>query len=198
MLEANSNKIIIGGEFTTYDNSPVKKIIRLKVDSNMDADFNIGSGTTDIVPYNSNCYFCFNNVKVFKQQTDGKIIVGGRFLTFNGLSATNITRIFGSNGFQARSTSQLFESEPEIDVNPNSNKVTIYPNPSNGIFNVDLIQMENACSLVVYNLLGSIVLEKRLNPKETTEFDISHLSSGFYTARIIGENIDENFKLIKN
>jgi len=148
LIEPITNKIIIGGEFTTFGSTPVKKLIRLSENGDLDATFSIGAGTTDS-GLSSNPY-ALNYIKVLKQQPDGKIIVGGKFLTFNGLSATHITRIFGASGVQAKSSVLEFQSEPEINTNFETN-VVVYPNPSSDIFNIDLTQVEQAFDeIVVY------------------------------------------------
>jgi uncharacterized delta-60 repeat protein len=197
MLEPSTNKPIIGGEFTLFGTTAVKKLIRLSTTGALDTSFNIGTGTTDSVTYPS-CPFCSNYIKVLKQQPDGKIIVGGKFTTFNGLSATNITRIFGSAGVQAKGVSIEFQSEPEIDTNPNYYPITIYPNPSKGIYNIDLSQVKEPSTISIYNVLGELVYSKLLAPQSENQIDISELANGYYIARIKNESLDTNKKLIKN
>lgn len=197
ILEPTTNKPIIGGEFTLFGTTAVKKLIRLTTSGALDTSFNIGTGTTDSVTYSS-CPFCSNYVKALKQQPDGKIIVGGKFTTFNGLSATNITRIFGSAGVQAKGSAIEYQSEPEIDTNPNYNPITIYPNPSKGIYNIDLSQVKEPSTITIYNVLGELVYNQLLTPQTENQIDISNLANGYYIARIKNESLDTNQKLIKN
>ena len=72
MLESGTNKILIGGEFTSYNGTPIKKIIRLNTNGTHDTTFSIGSGTTDAVVIPT-CPYCRNNVWALKQQPDGKL-----------------------------------------------------------------------------------------------------------------------------
>ena len=60
-------KIIIGGEFTTYQNNFRPKIARLTSDGALDSTFNSGS-------------FDQSSVEYFAVQTDGKILVTGKFI----------------------------------------------------------------------------------------------------------------------
>lgn len=196
ILEPNTNKLIIGGEFTLFGSTAVKKIIRLTTTGALDTTFSIGAGTTDNIT--SSCTYCFNYVKALKQQSDGKIIVGGKFSTFNGLSATNITRIFGDAGVQAKSNVTEFQSEPEIDTNPNYSPVTIYPNPSKGIYTVNLTQVKEPTTISIYNVLGELVYNKVLIPETENLIDLTYLANGYYIARINNESRNMQHKLVKN
>lgn len=198
IMEPVTNKIIIGGEFTTFNGSAVKKMIRLNTNGTWDTTFSIGSGTTDL-PGSSSCPFCYNHIRALKLQPDGKVIVGGRFKTFNGLSAGFVTRISGDAGLQSRGTGVVYVSEPEIDTNPTFSNIKVYPNPSSDLFNIDLSQ-ESApySSINVYNLLGAKVFTAALTPKENNVIDLSHLSAGYYTAKLENGASTATFKLVKN
>ncbi len=69
----SDGKIIIGGNFTLYNGTSRKRIARLNTDGSLDATFNIGTGAN------------WEVATVFVQD-DGKIIVGGDFWSFNGIS----------------------------------------------------------------------------------------------------------------
>lgn len=195
ILEPTTNKPIIGGEFTLFGTTAVKKLIRLTTSGALDTTFNIGTGTTDSVVYSS-CPFCTNYVKTLKQQTDGKIIVGGKFTTFNGLSATNITRIFGSAGLQAKGSGIEFQSEPEIDITL-GNKITIYPNPSDGIYYFNLTEQDSDTQIIIFNLLGEQVFSSLLLGKQENKIDLSNLAKGCYLVKLSNSGNISTQKLIK-
>src|SRR5690554_4751300 len=75
-----NGKIIIGGWFTTYDGVTKNNIARLNSDGSLDNTFNSGTGTND-------------EVYSLAIQSDGKILVGGYFSTFNGSSRNGIARL---------------------------------------------------------------------------------------------------------
>ena len=77
-------KILVGGDFTQYNGFTENNIIRLNVDGSKDATFNTGVGFNDTV----------NTISV---QTDGKILVGGVFTEYSGLTESKIIRL-NSNG----------------------------------------------------------------------------------------------------
>ena len=73
-------KIVVGGQFTTYNGSPTNRICRLNTNGTLDGTFNVGTGFNNTV----------NSIKI---QSDGKIIVCGTFLTYNGVTVNRICRL---------------------------------------------------------------------------------------------------------
>ncbi|MDF3029305.1 MAG: hypothetical protein K0S23_3612 [Fluviicola sp.] len=73
-------KIVVGGNFTKYNGTIQKRIVRLLTNGETDTTFHIGNG--------------FNNtVSSINIQNDGKIVVAGGFSTYNGTSCMRITRL---------------------------------------------------------------------------------------------------------
>ncbi|RYF17605.1 MAG: calcium-binding protein, partial [Flavobacteriales bacterium] len=77
-------KIIIGGNFTSYNGLPAPRIIRLLPDGSRDSDFNAGLGASAIID-------------VILVQPDGKILVGGRFNSFDNKESQGLIRL-NANG----------------------------------------------------------------------------------------------------
>jgi uncharacterized delta-60 repeat protein len=75
-------KIIVGGNFTSFNGVTRNKIVRLNSDGGLDDTFNPGTGFSggDFV----------NSITL---QPDGKIIVGGDFTSFNGTTRNHIARL---------------------------------------------------------------------------------------------------------
>jgi uncharacterized delta-60 repeat protein len=82
----SDGKILIVGSFTTFNGATVNRIVRLNSDGTRDTTFttNTGTGASDYV-------------KSIVVQPDGKILVGGGFATFNGVTVNRIVRL-NSNG----------------------------------------------------------------------------------------------------
>lgn len=76
----NDKKIIIIGTFTLYNGVVQNRIARLNNDGSLDTSFNIGTGANSTI----------ESVAI---QSDGKIVVGGIFTTFNGVSRMRIARL---------------------------------------------------------------------------------------------------------
>jgi hypothetical protein len=77
-------KIILGGSFTNFNGVTVNRIARLSSDGILDTNFNTnkGLGLTSQV----------NSVAI---QSNGRIVIGGAFITFNGESKARIASIGG-------------------------------------------------------------------------------------------------------
>lgn len=77
----------------------------------------------------------------------------------------------------------------------NVTSITIYPNPSTGIFNI--VSQQNA-SVEIYDLLGKLVYNQSL-VSGTNSIDISNFNSGVYLLKATDANGNtETHKLIKN
>lgn len=87
-------KILVGGEFTTFNGVTQNCLIRLNPDGTKDNSFNIGNGFTDIIAtQNPNPA----HVSVITLQADGKILIGGNFRNFDFYNSRRIVRL-NSNG----------------------------------------------------------------------------------------------------
>lgn len=79
-LVQTDGKILIGGSFTTYNTSLIRGFNRLNNDGTLDAAFLVGTGVV-------------GNVNAIARQSDGKIIIGGTFISYNGTARSNIARL---------------------------------------------------------------------------------------------------------
>ena len=75
-------KILVGGQFTTFNGITRNRLVRLNSDGTHDAAFytNLGTGFD-------------NDIRVIAIQTDGKILVGGYFTTLNGNTRNRLVRL---------------------------------------------------------------------------------------------------------
>jgi uncharacterized delta-60 repeat protein len=83
-IHQDDGRILVGGQFTTYQGVSAARIVRLRSDGARDEDFTIGSG------FNSWVYS-------LSIQGDGKILAGGNFTTYDGLTANRFVRL-NTNG----------------------------------------------------------------------------------------------------
>jgi len=73
-------KILVGGEFTTYNGFSRNRIARLNANGSLDMTFDPGTGFDD-------------SVRAIALQADGKILVGGDFLFFRDVIRLTIARL---------------------------------------------------------------------------------------------------------
>ncbi|MAX82308.1 MAG: hypothetical protein CL843_19290 [Crocinitomicaceae bacterium] len=82
VVELQTNgKILVGGDFTDYNGTPVNNVVRLNTDGTIDNTFNVN---TDAPVY------------AFAFETSGKIVVGGDFTTLNNSTYNRIARVDSS------------------------------------------------------------------------------------------------------
>ncbi|MBI4945906.1 MAG: T9SS type A sorting domain-containing protein [Bacteroidetes bacterium] len=89
-------KIIIGGNnlFTTYNGTSRNRIARINTDGSLDATFDPGSGVNSGAALTG---FVFASAI----QSDGKIIIGGDFSSYNGTARTRIARLNADGSLDA-------------------------------------------------------------------------------------------------
>lgn len=83
ILNANNGEIVIGGDFTQYNGVARNRIARLNANGSLDTSFNPNAGAN-------------NTVRDLRIQSDGKIIIGGAFTTYDGTARNFIARLNSS------------------------------------------------------------------------------------------------------
>lgn len=73
-------KILVGGDFTSFNGLPHNRIVRLNPDGTIDPTFVAGNGAN-------------NNIYSITMQPDGKIIVAGAFTSFNSNAKSRVCRL---------------------------------------------------------------------------------------------------------
>jgi len=216
-LQSNG-KIVIGGDFTTYQGITENNIIRLNADGSKDTTFTTGTG------------FDYSVGTIVLNPSE-KILVGGAFTTYNGVTENRIIRLntdgnkdtaFATGtGFNDYVGSIVLHSDGKIFVGgnfttyqdsnesaslialhsetnlatenfTNANGVSLYPNPVKDILNIDLLDNTSISSVKIYDLQGKLLLEKASN-----DIDVSSLSAGLYLIKIATEKGEFTKKFIK-
>lgn len=73
----------------------------------------------------------------------------------------------------------------------------VYPNPSNGMLNVELEMINGASTKVtIINTLGQIILNENVSTQHSS-FNISNFPTGIYTLKAEGNGVTKTVKLIK-
>jgi uncharacterized delta-60 repeat protein/uncharacterized repeat protein (TIGR02543 family) len=76
----SDNRILVGGNFTTYDGAARNYIARLNANGTLDGTFTSGTGAN-------------NYVYAIAVQNDGRILIGGDFTYYNGTASGHIARL---------------------------------------------------------------------------------------------------------
>ncbi len=78
--QSDNNKIVLAGEFTTYNSESHSKIVRIHIDGSVDNTFQHGTGLND-------------RPNALIVQPDNRIIVAGNFSSYNGTPTYGILRL---------------------------------------------------------------------------------------------------------
>jgi uncharacterized delta-60 repeat protein len=87
-------KIVVTGSFSRFTGILVNRIVRLNSDGSLDTSFNTGSGFS----------FYGQSLAI---QSDGKILVGGLFSTFNGVAVNRLVRLNSDGTLDAEFTNNI-------------------------------------------------------------------------------------------
>ncbi|HEY0455205.1 MAG TPA: Calx-beta domain-containing protein, partial [Verrucomicrobiae bacterium] len=75
-------KLVIGGEFFSYNDTASRRLARLNGDGSLDFTFNPGTGVND-------------EIQDILIQPDNKYVLGGEFSAVNGINLDHIARVYG-------------------------------------------------------------------------------------------------------
>ncbi|MCP4580256.1 MAG: T9SS type A sorting domain-containing protein [candidate division Zixibacteria bacterium] len=106
-------------------------------------------------------------------------------------------------------TSALFFSEWTVDIDevneplvPNDISMSIYPNPSNTTFHIQIEHLATPSNLKIYNMLGRLVNKFALNADDYmiewngTDTDGAHVSTGMYFAVVESDGLQLARKMV--
>ena len=109
ILTQTDGKIIVCGQFTSYNGTSVQNIVRLNPNGTIDNSFSAGTG--------------FSGFQVYALgiQSDGKIIVAGDFGTYNNISVARIIRLLPDGSLDPTFTPSSGPNNAVLDliVKPN-------------------------------------------------------------------------------
>ncbi len=87
-------------------------------------------------------------------------------------------------------------SKKSISENNSNIDMLVYPNPSNGIFNLS-VNNNNPYDIAIYNIQGKLIYSEKSNSGNTIkEINLRGMTSGIYLLRVLSNNKAETSKLI--
>jgi hypothetical protein len=93
--------------------------------------------------------------------------------------------------FSIFSATSDFPTTTGITSNVSENEITIYPNPSNGKFTIEMGKTENGTT-EIYNLLGEKVYSENFIQQSSIEMDLSEFQKGIYFVRQFTDEGNKN------
>lgn len=118
----------------------------------------------------------------------------------DGINPDTMNVIILSSGFSGVANSAVIIDELKFNYNGvgvdenSSNDFYIYPNPSNGVFNINLAKKEST-RFTVYNSLGQMVYQTTSNDVVNT-IDLSNCNKGIYLLEINNGKSTQSRKLV--
>jgi hypothetical protein len=126
--------------------------------------------------------------------TTGTTVVSYSFT--KGPNAVHLTPT-GDANFSNIKLDWVPTSSTGIDDAKQNAGVSIYPNPTNGILNIDF---NKANTIRLVNMLGSIVIEEKVSESApgTKSLDLTNFSNGIYWVNVSNSEGSWNYKVILN
>ena len=139
------------------------------------------------------------SIKSVAAGTTGDIYVSGGFggtitLGSTTLTATSGGGLFDGDVYVAKLNPSATTSIESLNFN--GTKISIYPNPNNGLFTIVLPENTTNTQLQVLNVLGEMVYNKMISGVSNT-IDISNLAAGIYTIKTLSGKQLGTYKFIK-
>lgn len=212
-------KILIGGNFKTYNGIERDCIARLNVDGTLDSTF--------LTPYWTSFIGRINSIVV---ANDSKIYVGGinipqnfcrlnpngnRDTTFTSLGANgevssmikdpdgkiviagNFATFNQPNGINQYGIVRIYgDSVLGTFENQSQTKIQIYPNPVKDILKIKTSYNQKINSVSLYTSTGIFI--KQIDINSNSEINVNQLSKGIYILKIESEYSYSSTKFIKN
>jgi uncharacterized delta-60 repeat protein len=166
-IQNNAKIIIVGDFYDSINNITNHNILRLNPDGTIDTTFNSGIGCNNII-YNTSI------------QSDGKIIIGGDFTSYDGIGRNRIARINGDNALETS--------------NIEKNSIVIYPNPVTNLLQIQTSNNTSITSSKILDLSGKVIIEQKEN---CNTLNTETLSKGFYILEVCSDRDKFTSKFIK-
>lgn len=132
--------------------------------------------------------YAYAMIECYWQGTTGTLYIGADDAPYHDYEASTLLILGGSNYWISRLPMVRLNVKSSGVVAPvaltNSKEINVYPNPTNGLFNVT--NVENA-TINVYNVLGERVISME-SSKAVANLDLSNLANGTYVVKVATEN----------
>lgn len=166
-------KIIAAGLFTSFNGKAANRIVRCNTDGSLDTYFDIGVGADNMI----------NSTAI---QSDGKIIIGGNFTSYNNIGRSRLARIYGDNVTVG------------IDKIVKGNPLLVYPNPTSDNITLELPEFNNEkVRYQLFEIQGKSLDSKIITAKQT-RVNMSDLPPAMYFIIVTEDNkAPKQFKIVK-
>ncbi len=198
------------------DNVPfvktISKVTRLSDGSMTESKLDIempgllGSGA-EFIPVSDNTIYIDKEIINLNNLPDGNTMIG---YIYGGIESSQENIFFINDGTQSSASNQIFKvyinkstlsTEETAITGDNIYNINVYPNPSKGIFSVDVfIPNTNEHFIEVHDMLGRQIKNIEINKpvgRHTINLDLSNIASGEYILSIRSNNYTSKRIILK-
>ena len=133
----------------------------------------------------------------YQWQTSSSILLGG-VVPVSPNTTTTYT-LFGTNAAGCSNTTTYVLNVTNCvglkNVTTTKTGISLYPNPSNGVFTVELVN-GSANTIEITDVTGRVIMSKNSSDAKMN-FDLNNYSNGVYYVKVSNENSSETIKVVK-
>lgn len=124
--------------------------------------------------------------------------MGGNSITVQIAAATGLSTAWQDDIYSPTGTMTFSKSTIGIEEE-NTFDMTVYPNPTNGIFNLESSALQGENTIEIHNQLGQLIYSSVFHSAQTNAVDITSTPAGIYLLSIKNKNgvVVYNGKIIK-
>ena len=185
------------------------KIVAAPTLENVD-NVTLGSGETDCFDATGILTVSENGPVVLGNGSNSEFIAGNKIIFkpgFKALSNSYVHASISSGTYCGGATPSIGAPTPffevkttDVDMISSNGKIRVYPNPSSGLFNIDLSRNNHnqLTRLEVYNPMGEKLVMKDITGRVSCLVDLTKYNRGVYFIAVLGKDYHEVIKVIKN
>lgn len=114
------------------------------------------------------------------------------------LTAGSEVIVSGGDFGASESTSFVIDTTASVVSNNPFEDITLYPNPVNSTLNIGITgTTELPENIFIYNTLGQLVKNSKVNSSSDLSVDVSSFANGIYLIKITGQNQSKTLRFIK-
>jgi hypothetical protein len=178
------------------------------------ANLTIEDGTTECFNAYDTIFVAGSDSVVFKNGSSVELIAEQTIIFLPGFHAYEGSQIFahittdstfcdGVTGITLVDQPQdkSIEEKPlpeKQTVIPEEKSIKVYPNPNNGLFSLQLTNIESGATISVYNMLGARVCESRTTNSDSYKVNLPFIKSGIYFLKVLDGKEQITKKIIVN
>ena len=141
-------------------------------------------------------YKVYRNHELIATITDAATTTYADANVAKGQHLYQVTAVYSTPDLESSPVSATVDVTTGIfDTDNSLNKLSIYPNPNNGLFKLYLGEGNSLSKVEVYNLTGQVVYSTASNNSELS-LDLTNLAKGVYLVKVLNNSITSTGKVI--